>query len=74
MANERPATPLEFTGLYNMPGEGLVAEFRRAGETMLYDRQGLQYRIVQLKRAGIDTTVEETALAQINAIGTPHVL
>ncbi len=63
---------VEFSGLYNLPGEGLVAEFRSEGESRLYDRQGLQFRILQLKQQGVDSSVEERALAQMNAIGTPH--
>jgi hypothetical protein len=60
---------VEFTGLFNLPGEGLVAELKYAGQAMLFDRQGLQSRILDLKQKGLDTSVEESALARINALG-----
>lgn len=63
---------VEFVGLYNMPGEGLVAELKYDSESLLYTRQGLQYRILKLKQEGVDTSVEESALTQINLLGTPH--
>lgn len=63
---------LEFTGLYNLPGEGLVAEFRCGNDSLLYDRRGLQFRIVQMKQQGVDASAEERALAQINSIAAPQ--
>ena len=63
--------PLKYTGLYNLPGQGLVAAFDEAGETLLFDLQGLQYRILTKISNGHDTTVEEQALAQMNSIRTP---
>ena len=65
-------SPFRFIGLYELPGEGLVVEFRYQGEVLLYDRRGLQHRIVQRKRDGLDTSVEEAALGRINAIGTKY--
>lgn len=53
-------------GIFSMPGEGLVVELGFEKGTALYDRQGLQYRIIQRKQAGFDTSTEESALSQIN--------
>jgi hypothetical protein len=39
---------------------------------LLFDRLGLQHRIVQRKHDGLDTSVEENALGRINAIGTNY--
>ena len=64
--------PLKYTGLYNLPGEGLVAAFNENGESLLFDRQGLQHRIVTKKTNGQETSVEEQALAQMNAIRSPQ--
>ena len=63
---ERP--PIEFVRFYSLPGEGLVAEFRVPGDSLLFDRRGLEHRIVTLKRAGVDTSVEENALARMHAL------
>lgn len=65
---------IEFSGIYNLPGEGLVVELRADGDALLFDRQGLQHRIVQRKHDGLDTSVEETALARMNALSTPQAL
>ena len=54
-------------GVFNMPGEGLVVELGLEEGTALFDRQGLQYRIIQRKQAGLDTSTEESALTQINS-------
>ncbi len=67
-----PAT--EFTGLYNLPGEGLVAELVVGTKAYLFDRQGLQHRIVHMKQEGVIAEVEELALAQMNAIGSPQLI
>lgn len=56
----------EFSGLYSLPGEGLVAVLRQASTTYLFDKRGLQYRIMEKKRHGLDAKVEETALLRIN--------
>ena len=64
---------IEVNGFFNLPGEGVIVELRLPdGESLLYSRQGLQYRIVDRKQKGHDTAVEETALAQMNVLGTPH--
>ncbi len=64
-------TKIEILSLYNIMGEGFVVELRENNETYLYDRQGLQHRILDRKKNGIDTHEEERALAQINSFG-PH--
>ena len=53
-------------GIYGIPGEGFVVELHQDGNAALYDRQGLQYRILQRKQAGLDTQCEEKALSHIN--------
>ncbi|MBT6348411.1 MAG: hypothetical protein HOJ50_04575 [Proteobacteria bacterium] len=58
----------EFTGLFDLPGEGFVAQLRNGGQSSLYDRQGLQYLILQRKQEGLDTEVAEQALARMNAV------
>lgn len=59
----------ELGGIYNIPGEGFVVELHLASTTFLFDKQGLQHRIIEKKQKGYDATVEETALAQINNFG-----
>ena len=54
-------------GIFSMPGEGLVVELGFADSTALYDKQGLQYRIIHRKQQGLDTSIEEKALSQINS-------
>ncbi len=67
--------PLEISGFYNLPGEGVLVELRdNDDQTMLFNRQGLQYRIVHRKQQGIDTSAEEKALAQMNTLTTPQAL
>lgn len=56
----------ELGDIYSLPGEGYVVELHQANSTYLFDKQGLQYRILEKKRHGLDATVEETALLQIN--------
>ncbi len=60
---------LEFSGLFNLPGEGFVAQLRTSKGTVLYDRQGLQSLILQRKESGLDTRAAEEALARINTLG-----
>lgn len=64
-------TKTEMGSIYNLPGEGFVVELREGGNSMLFDLQGLQYRIVKRKQQGADTTAEEEALLQINNLGMP---
>ncbi|MEE9447545.1 MAG: hypothetical protein V3V09_06270 [Arenicellales bacterium] len=61
---------IELIGIYNIMGEGLVVEIMDNSKPMLYDRRGLQYRIIERKKLQRDTQVEERALAQINAFST----
>lgn len=58
----------ELTGFFNLPGEGIVAQLRNKGTFSLYDKQGLQFLILDRKRRGEDTQVAEQALARINAL------
>ncbi len=60
---------VELGGIYNIPGEGFVVELQMSDTTYLFDKQGLQHRIIEKKQKGYDATVEETALAQINNFG-----
>ncbi len=59
----------ELGGIYNIPGEGFVVELHLSSTTYLFDKQGLQHRIIEKKQKGYDASVEETALAQINNFG-----
>ena len=59
----------EFAGLFNLPGEGFVAQLRDPTGTILYDKQGLQFLILQRKESGLDTQAAEDALAKINTLG-----
>ena len=59
----------QFTGLFDLPGEGFVAQIRIGTDARLYDRQGLQHLILERKQAGKDTSVLEKALIQMNSIG-----
>ncbi len=56
----------ELGDIYNLPGEGFVVELHQGNATYLFDKQGLQYRILQKKQRGLDAVVEETALLRIN--------
>ena len=58
----------EFAGLFNLPGEGFVAQLRTSNGTVLYDRQGLQSLILQRKELGLETRAAEEALARINSL------
>ena len=58
----------EFTGLFDLPGEGFVAQLRNGGQSSLYDPQGLQYLILQRKQEGLGAEAAEQALARMNAV------
>ena len=62
-------TTQEFAGLFNLPGEGFIAQLRDPTGTVLYDKQGLQFLILQRKELGLDTRAAEEALARINTLG-----
>ena len=61
-------TTLEFAGLFNLPGEGYVAQLRDPTGTVLYDKQGLQFLILQRKELGLEARAAEEALARINTL------
>jgi hypothetical protein len=61
---------VELLGIYNIMGEGLVVELLEDDKAALYDKQGLQFRIIERKKSGLDTQVEERALQQVNSFGT----
>ena len=59
----------QFTGLFNLPGEGFVAQIRTGVDARLYDRQGLQHLILERKQMGKDVRVLEKALIRMNSVG-----
>ena len=61
-------TTQEFAGLFNLPGEGFVAQLRDSTGTVLYDKQGLQFLILQRKELGLEARAAEEALARINSL------
>ncbi len=61
----------EIGGIYNIPGEGFIVEIIDDDRSMLFDRRGLQYRILQRKQQSMDTSAEESALLQINNFNSP---
>ena len=61
-------TTQEFLGLFNLPGEGFIAQLREFSGTVLYDRQGLQFLILQRKELGLETRAAEEALARMNSL------
>ena len=58
----------EFLGLFNLPGEGFIAQLRDPTGTVLYDKQGLQFLILQRKELGLEARAAEEALARINTL------
>ncbi|MGI9310953.1 MAG: hypothetical protein ACR2P7_05375 [bacterium] len=56
----------ELGGIYNLPGEGFVVELHQGSASYLFDKQGLQHRILQKKQRGLDASVEEAALLRIS--------
>ena len=61
-------TTLEFSGLFDLPGEGFVAQLRDSTGTILYDKQGLQFLILQRKELGLEARAAEEALARMNSL------
>ena len=61
-------TETQLGGIYTLPGEGFVVELKQDGTTHLFDKQGLQFRIVTKKQLGLDASIEEKALARINNV------
>ena len=62
----------EFAGLFSLPGEGFVAQIRLGVDTQLYDRQGLQFLILERKQIGKDAQALEEALTRMNSLGEKH--
>ena len=60
--------PEQFCGLFNLPGEGFIAQVRTEMGTFLYDRQGLQYVILERKQQGLCTAAMEEALTHMNHV------
>ena len=58
----------QFSGLFNLPGEGFVAQIRIGTDARLYDRQGLQHLILERKQAGKDIHALEEALIRMNSV------
>ena len=61
-------TTQEFLGLFNLPGEGFIAQLCDSTGTILYDKQGLQFLILQRKELGLEARAAEEALARINTL------
>jgi len=61
-------TTQEFLGLFNLPGEGFIAQLRDSTGTILYDKQGLQFLILQRKESGLEARAAEEALARMNSL------
>ena len=59
----------QFSGLFNLPGEGFVAQIRIGTDARLYDRQGLQHLILKRKQTGKDVRALEEALIRIISVG-----
>ena len=55
-------------GLFNLPGEGFIAQLRDPTGTVLYDKQGLQFLILQRKELGLEARAAEEALARMNSL------
>ena len=60
--------PEQFCGLFNLPGEGFIAQVRTEMGTFLYDRQGLQYVILERKKQGLCAAAMEDALTHMNHV------
>ena len=58
-----------FSGLFDLPGEGFVAQIRNGTGARLYDRQGLQHLILERKQTGENSQALEEALSRINSLG-----
>ena len=64
----KSTTPEQFCGLFNLPGEGFIAQVRTEMGTFLYDRQGLQYVILERKQQGLCAAAMEEALTHMNHV------
>ena len=72
MNNFDLAQEVELGGIYSLPGEGFVVELYIGNHGHMFDRQGLQYLIIEKKQRGLDASVEEKALTQINNLGPAY--
>jgi hypothetical protein len=63
---------MKFLELYSIPGEGLIAAFEEMGDTLLFDKQGLQSRIISLKHQGRDSSQEELGLSRMSSVSQQH--
>jgi len=70
--NQTEIPSVEFEAFYDAMGEGVLASFLEDGISKIFDRQGLQHRIVERKKDGFDTTVEEKALTHMTLVMTPR--
>ncbi len=68
MADSKHNGKVEFSGLYVIPGEGTVVALSDSTETMLFDKQGLQHRILERRAQGENTEGEEHALLRLNQL------
>jgi len=59
---------VEFSGLYAVPGEGAVVALTGSAGTLLFDKRGLQHRILTKKASGENTDGEEYALSRLNQL------
>jgi hypothetical protein len=59
---------MKFLELYSIPGEGIIAAFEELGDTLLFDKQGLQSRIITLKHQGRDSSEEELGLSRMTSV------
>ena len=66
--SSKSTKPEQFCGLFNLPGEGFIAQVHTEMGTCLYDRQGLQYVILERKQQGLCAAAMEEALAHMNHI------
>ena len=64
----KSAKPEQFCGLFTLPGEGFIAQVRTEMGTFLYDRQGLQYVILERKQQGLCAAAMEEALTHMNHV------
>ena len=66
--SSKSTKPEQFCGLFNLSGEGFIAQVRTEMATFLYDRQGLQYVILERKQQGLCAAAMEEALAHMNHV------
>jgi hypothetical protein len=60
--------PDKFTGIFNFPGEGFLAQINVDGTSTLFDIKGLQYLILNRKKIGKKTESLELALRRIRSL------